>query len=97
MLINSQKLIGLKVTTESGQYVGRVQSFDLNVDDQGVRNYYTKPKLLEGGAFSEELKIHHKQVVDITVDQMVVVDNVVKYQAQATGKILVGQKAMDIP
>ncbi|HBH46298.1 MAG: hypothetical protein A2445_02020 [Candidatus Jacksonbacteria bacterium RIFOXYC2_FULL_44_29] len=80
MLINSQTLIGLKVETASGQYLGRVQSFDLEIDSQSIRNYYIKPKLLEAGPFSEELIVHHRQVVRITAKKMVVVDNVVKYK-----------------
>lgn len=80
MLINSADLIGLKVETESGKYLGRIQSCDLEVDTQSVRFYYIKPTLLEGGVFTDELKIHGRQVVAITADKMIVVDNVVRAQ-----------------
>jgi sporulation protein YlmC with PRC-barrel domain len=79
MLLNSHTLENLRVETESGTYLGRVQSFDFDVDSQAMRTYHIKPKILEGGTFKEELVVHHKQVVSITKEKMVVLDNVVKY------------------
>ena len=93
MLINSQKLIGLRVETQSGQYIGRIQSFDIDADTQSARNYYIKRSLLEGGVFSGELKVHHRQVVDISQDKMKVLDNVVKYKEKAAKTIFVGTEA----
>ena len=94
MLINSEQLIGLKVETESGEYVGRVQSLDLDVDAQLVRSYHIKKRsLLEGGMFGEELIVHHKQVVAITSEKMVIVDNVVKYKEPVEKKVFVGTRA----
>lgn len=93
MLINSQKLIGLKAETESGQYLGRIQSLDIDIDNHGVRNYYIKPKLLEGGPFSSELKVHHRQVVDITLEKMTVVDAVVKYKEELEKTVFIGTGA----
>lgn len=93
MLINSENLIGLKVETESGQYIGRIKSFDVDIDTHTVRTYYIKPSLLEGGVFTEELLVHHKQVVAITAEKMVVFDNVVKYKDNAEEKIVVGTQA----
>ena len=90
MLINTEQLIGLKVETESGDYVGRVQSFDLDVDAQCARTYHIKRSLLEGGMFSEELMVHHKQIVAITSEKMIVSDNVVKYKEREEKKIFVG-------
>lgn len=93
MLINSQKLIGLKAETESGQYLGRIQSLDIDIDNHGVRNYYIKPKLLELGAFSSEFIVHHRQVVDITEEKMIVADNIVKYKEKLKKKIFIGTEA----
>jgi sporulation protein YlmC with PRC-barrel domain len=93
MLMNSQKLVGIKVETESGQYLGRVQSFDLDIDTQSVRYYHIKPNLLEGGMFSESLQVHQGQVVMITEETMVVVDNVVKYKETVPNKVFVGTQA----
>ncbi|MFH1712965.1 MAG: PRC-barrel domain-containing protein [Candidatus Jacksonbacteria bacterium] len=93
MLINSQKLIGLKAETESGQYLGRVQSLDVDIDAHGVRNYYIKPKLLEGGAFSSEFKVHQRQVVDITEEKMIVADTVVKYKEKLEKPVFIGTGA----
>lgn len=91
MLINSEKLIGLKAETQSGAYLGRVQSFDIDIETQGIRSYHIKPTLLEGGIFSEGLIVHHKQVVSISEEKVVVIDNVVKYKEENT--VLVGAMA----
>ena len=93
MLISSEKLIGIKVETENGQYVGRVQAFDIDIDTQGIRNYHIKPKFFEGGVFYEELIVHHRQVVSITEEKMVIVDNIVKYKDGFKEKVLVGTQA----
>lgn len=90
MLINSQKLIGLKTETESGQYLGRIQSLDIDIDVHGVRNYYIRPKLLEGGLFSSEFKVHHRQVVDITEEKMIVADNTAKYREKPEKPVFIG-------
>jgi len=90
MLINSEKLIGLKVETQNGTYLGRVQSFNIDIDIQEVRSYNIKPTLLarllgrqEGGIFSDGFIIHHKQVVSISEEKMIVLDNVVKYKKES--------------
>ncbi len=94
MLINSQKLIGLRVEAESGQYLGRIQSFDLDIDTQGVRNYYIRRGVLPlPFPLSNELKVHHRQVVDISDKKMVVLDNVVKYREKAAKRVFVGTEA----
>lgn len=93
MLINSEQLIGLKVETKGGQYIGRVQSLDIDIEFQNIRHYHIKPSLLEGGIFSDELVIHHKQVITITEKKMVVVDNIVKYKTENNEQIFVGTQA----
>lgn len=94
MLISSEKLIGLKVETESGQYVGRIQSFDIDIDSHGIRNYHIKPKFLEGGPFYEEIIVHHLQVISISEEKMVVFDNVVKYKNEIKEGVFVGTQAI---
>jgi sporulation protein YlmC with PRC-barrel domain len=93
MLISSQKLIGLKVETQSGTYIGRVQSFEVEVDTQGIVAYSIKPSLLEGGPFSEELRVHQGQVVSISDEKMVIMDNVVKYKEKEEKKVFIGAQA----
>jgi sporulation protein YlmC with PRC-barrel domain len=93
MLISSEKLIGLKVETESGQYVGRVQSFDIDIESHTIRNYHIKPKFLEGGSFYEEIMVHHLQVVSISEEKMVVVDNIVKYKEEIKEGVFIGTQA----
>lgn len=90
MLINSEKLIGLKTETENGTYIGKIRSFDIDIETQSVRAYLIKkPPFIPG--FSEELAVHHKQVVSIKEEKMVVLDNVVKYKEE--NKVLVGAGA----
>jgi sporulation protein YlmC with PRC-barrel domain len=96
MLINSEKLISLKVETESGVYVGRVQSFDIDCDTQSVRSYRVKRSLFEGGMFTEEISVHHKQVELITEEKMVVVDNVVKYKVGDQKVVFVGTTQAEV-
>lgn len=93
MLINSEKLIGLKVETQNGTYLGRVQSFDIDIDTQGIRSYHIKPTVFESRLFfhSEGFIVHNKQVVSINEEKMVVLDNVVKYKEE--NKVLVGAGA----
>lgn len=91
MFINSEKLIGIKVETQGGQYVGRVQSFDVDIETQGIRHYHIKPTLLEGGIFTEEIMVHHKQIVSITEEKIIIVDNIVKYkEKEEKKKVFVG-------
>ena len=93
MLINSEKLIGLRAETQSGVPLGRVISVDIDIDTQGLRAYHIKPALLEGGLFKESLQVHHKQIVSITEEKMVVIDNVVKYKEEKKKKVFVGTQA----
>lgn len=83
MLISSKHLYNLSVETESGEKLGQVAEFDLDIDSQKIWRYYIKPSLIRGGFLKESLIIHHRQVISITKDKMIVMDNVVKYQDKA--------------
>jgi len=77
MLISSSDLINLPVYTKSGRHLGRVASFDINIDTNLVAAYYVKTGLMKG-LWLQQLCVSPKQVVSITKDKMIVEDNVAK-------------------
>lgn len=76
-LIKSNNLLGLPVVTESGQRLGAVRSFDVDVDAHAITNYYVKPGSIVAMIGKGELVIHASQVVSITEKQITVRDNTV--------------------
>ena len=77
-LINHANLIGLPVVTESGERIGVVRSFDIDIDAHTINRYIVK----SGGivaTFSgrEDVLIHASQVVRITEKEMTVRDAVI--------------------
>ncbi|OGY44534.1 MAG: hypothetical protein A2729_01750 [Candidatus Buchananbacteria bacterium RIFCSPHIGHO2_01_FULL_39_14] len=77
MLISSSDLINLPVYTSNGRHLGRIASFDLNIDGQTIENYYVKTGLIKG-LWHEQLMINHRQVISISKEKMVVEDMVLK-------------------
>ncbi|HPA25226.1 MAG TPA: PRC-barrel domain-containing protein [bacterium] len=75
MKITNKQLIGLKVETQSGQKLGTIQSFNIQIDSQSVVEYTIKPEGLIRGLITEELIISRGQVVDISLEKMIVDDN----------------------
>ena len=76
-LIKSNKLIGLLVVTESGQRLGTVRSFDVDVDAHTIVRYYVKPGSIVAMMGHGEFLVHASQVVHITEKQMTVRDTTV--------------------
>ncbi len=77
-IIKSNNLIGLSVVTESGQRLGAVRSFDLDVESHTITRYYVNPgRIVAMIGQQGELLIHPSQVVLITEKQMTVRDNTV--------------------
>ncbi|MDO8581528.1 MAG: PRC-barrel domain-containing protein [bacterium] len=76
-LIKSNNLIGLPVVTESGERLGSVRSFDVDVDSHTIVRYYVKPGSIVAIMGHGELLVHASQVVSITEKQMTVRDNTV--------------------
>lgn len=60
--------------SESGEMLGRVRDFDLDVDSQSILKYYvTVGNLIKKLTFAE-LIIHRSQVVSINGNKMIVRD-----------------------
>ena len=75
MLITNKHLLILPVFTQSGLELGKLNSFDLDVETYSLRNIYVKNKGIKG-LFNEELKIHRGQIVEISDKKVTVLDNV---------------------
>lgn len=80
MKILSSDLINLPVYTQSGQNLGRVDSIEVDVEDQTIVNYRVKTGLIKG-LWHQQLVIHSSQVISITKEKMTVEDNVGKKPA----------------
>ncbi|HLC89827.1 MAG TPA: hypothetical protein VJG65_02610 [Patescibacteria group bacterium] len=77
MLISSGDLINLPVYAQVGTHLGRIISFDLNIDSQTIENYYVKTGLIKG-LWHQQLIINRRQVISISKEKMVVEDNAAK-------------------
>ena len=73
-MINSRKLLGLLVATESGTKLGAVISFDLDSESHGVSRYCVGP---HRWSRKENLLIAPAQVLGITAERLIVSDSVV--------------------
>lgn len=73
MKISSNDLINLPVYTEGGQHLGRVISFDININNYLIEKFYIKTGLIQG-LWHEQLVIDPSQVVSITKDKLIVED-----------------------
>ncbi len=82
-LIKSNNLIGLPVATESGERLGSVRSFDVDVDSNTIVRYYVAPGRIVAMIGQGELIVHASLVVSITEKKMTVRDNTVTSPAPA--------------
>ena len=88
MKISSDKLIGLLVETESGQQLGRINSFNLETNSQSILEYIIKPSNVIKDLVENDLIISRGQVVNINQKKMVVEDNIKrKFNERITNKI----------
>ncbi|OGY49478.1 MAG: hypothetical protein A3J65_03640 [Candidatus Buchananbacteria bacterium RIFCSPHIGHO2_02_FULL_45_11b] len=93
MKISSNDLINLPVFTQSGQNLGRVYSFDLDIDNNAVVSYYVRTGLIKG-LWHQQLIISPRQVISISKEKMVVEDSAAKEPKASLGKVeLVGSGA----
>jgi len=71
MLIKAKKIINSKVTTKSGQDLGRVVDFEIDSSGQNIIKYYTQ------GFLKESLIINSHQVIEIKEKEIIVEDMVI--------------------
>ncbi len=77
MNLKNKDLINLPVETKSGQSLGRIVEFEIDVLTGKIVNYYVKSGNVIKGLFKDELIINQSQVVSLDKEKMVVEDNVV--------------------
>ncbi len=77
----------LPVVTVSGKKLGRVNEVFVDPESQSIMQYQVKPHRLL--SLDLPLLIHRSQVVSITVDRLLVEDNVVKEVVERVEPIIV--------
>jgi len=77
MRISNKKIIGLKVETQSGESIGQIRDFKIQIDSQSVIEYSIKPASFLKSLAIGELIINRGQVIDITEEKMVVDDGAI--------------------
>jgi len=80
MRIMAKQIIGTKVFTKSGEHLGKVSDFEIDVSsNQNIIKYYTHGELL--GLLKEPLIISVNQVIEIKEDRIIVEDTVISEKA----------------
>jgi len=74
MFIPSKKLIGLRVETVSGDFLGHIKEFEVDSENNIAVNFYIRPSGIVKGLVSQELKITKTQIVSLDNIKMVVDD-----------------------
>jgi len=74
MKISSKDLNNTRFTTKSGQNIGKLESFVLDIDSQSIIEYHVKPASILKNVTATNLIISRGQVVEITKDKVVVED-----------------------
>jgi uncharacterized protein YrrD len=78
MKITNKQLDGIIVETQTGDQLGKVESFNIDIDSQSILEYIVKPSSLTTGLIKGDLIISRGQVVEITEKKMVVEDLEIK-------------------
>ena len=78
MQIPAKKILHLPVFTRSGEELGKVSDFTINVDTQEIERYFVKSSHMIEEFFSKELIISNKQVISINKEKIIVDDLVSK-------------------
>jgi len=97
MKITNQQLINLPVVTESGQQLGKIESFNLDIDSQSILEYNIKPSNIVKELIQGDLTIPRGQVVDISQDKIIVKDTFSKSEPlKKLNKVLAQKKSVVI-
>ncbi len=78
MLTKAKNVIGAKTITQSGQALGRVIDFEIDVISRQIIRYYVQSDLL--GFLKQPLIINASQVIDFKNKQLVVEDAILTDQ-----------------
>lgn len=75
MKISNRQLINLPAVTQSGQDLGIVEDFNIDIESQSVLEYKVKPSSLVRELITGDLVIPRGQIVDITKSNLIVKDS----------------------
>jgi sporulation protein YlmC with PRC-barrel domain len=81
MIISSSDLINLPVFTQNGQHVGKVDSFEINLETNAVSQYFIKTGLIKG-LWHQQLMVSPSQVISIDKEKMIIADNCISRPAK---------------
>lgn len=70
MTLSSEQLIGLRVRTQSGSVLGRVKSFEIDMETGRIAQYLVSDRRW----FGRSLLVNRSQVIQITAEKMIVED-----------------------
>ncbi len=77
MTINTKALVGIRVMTRSGRFIGKVASFDFEQETGRMAYMHVKAKGLVQGLIGDELLISWSQIIEITADLVIVADGAI--------------------
>lgn len=75
MFIDAKKIIGNKVFSQNGSYLGRVVDFRISISGQNIVKYYVSGDFF--GLIKKPLIIDASQVIEIKEDKIIVDDAIV--------------------
>lgn len=86
MLINSRQLLGLPVFTKSRQPLGRLSSIDIDSETGVLSILHVATNRIVPRLVEDELLIAWSAVIEITGNEIVVMDNAVKERIGAIAR-----------
>lgn len=84
MIIAAKKIIGLRVETKSGRYLGRVRDFEIDIDALEVKSFFVRPAGLVKGLTDSDLIVGKNSVISIDEEKIVVDDLAGRELVEAT-------------
>lgn len=75
MIFNCKNLIGLKVVTVDGRYLGQIKDIEIDVLNGKIIEYIISPSQLVQKILANDLVVNQSQVIEITNQEMVVDSN----------------------
>lgn len=96
MKISNKQIQGMVVETQTRDQLGKVESFNIDIDSQSVLEYIVKPSGITIGLIKGDLIISRGQVIEITEKKMIVEDLGIKNKAlvKKESKQKIAQSAM---
>jgi sporulation protein YlmC with PRC-barrel domain len=83
MLVNTKDMIGVPVHTKSGEHVGKVANFDLDVLTGHLQTMHVKTKGIMAGVMSEDIMVPWDAIIEMSAEKVVVRDGVVPIKGGA--------------